>query len=138
MRKENNIFFFSIRILSIILDIFSTGQPVLVCIFCFGNWQEGFPDNNVFLVLACSWQGLADWIIYCQFGLLLVKGDIFRTRRQSLYYRIQSEKTSLDTAKHGGDTRLVQARNRRVKVIFNIDCSTYFKIQFQVIRKFLK
>ena len=29
---------------------------------------------------------LADWISFCQFGFLLVKGDIYRTR---LYYRIQ-------------------------------------------------
>ena len=51
---------------------------------------------------------LADWISYRQFAFLLVKVDIYQTRRQTLYYRIKSEKSSIDSTKHGGG---------RVKVI---------------------
>ena len=59
---------------------------------------------------------LADWISYSQIGFLLVKGDIYRTRRQSLYYSILSGNSFLECTKHGGDTRLAIGK------IVNIDC----------------
>ena len=41
-------------------------------------------------VKALMWAALYDRSSYSQFGLLLVKGDIYRTRRQSLKHRVQS------------------------------------------------
>ena len=54
-------------------------------------------------------------------------GDISLTRRQSLYYRIQSEKTSLDSTKHVGDTRLAQAE-RVIISLLGVDCRDTFYV----------
>ena len=58
---------------------------------------------------------LYDWISCSKFVFILVKSDIYRTMRQSLYYRIQSESSSLNSTEHGGGPRLAQARKGMVK-----------------------
>ena len=59
---------------------------------------------------------------FSQFDFLLVKGDIYRTRQQSMYNRVHSEKPSSDIKKYGGDPRQAYSRKVRVKVIAKIDC----------------
>ena len=56
-------------------------------------------------VIPLNKAALADWI--SQFSFLLVKGDIYLSRQQSLFYRIQSEKSSLDSKNMAGVTRLI-------------------------------
>ena len=54
-----------------------------------------------------------------EFGFVLIKDYIYRTRRKSLYYGIQSGMASLDSTKYGkGD----QARKGGMRVIVNNDC----------------
>ena len=58
-------------------------------------------DRPFFFIYAA----LADGSSNNKFGFQLVEGDIYRTRRQSLYYRIQLGKPSLDSTKYEGDPR---------------------------------